>query len=62
MKVNIENCLNQATTKADGFYKYSVQEFIQNLKLLKAGHDAGKSQETLDEFFGIYVFNQEKTN
>lgn len=60
MKVNIENCINQSITKTDGFHKYSMQEFIENLKLLKTEHEKGNSEKVLDEFFSVYVFNADQ--
>lgn len=61
MKVNIENCINQvcAYMRTDpSAYKYTIREFINNLKEVKKMHEKGKSKEALDEFFKLYVFDK----
>jgi hypothetical protein len=58
MRINIENCLNQATSSAPDHYKYSTKEFVKNLKTVKAEHEEGNSKAVLDEFFKVYVFTQ----
>ena len=57
MKVNIENCINQICSymKTDpSAYKYTIGEFINNLKNVKKAHEDGRSKEVLDEFFRIF--------
>ena len=63
MKINIENCINQTISciKQDvGGYKYTMREFIHNLKCLKETHEKGRGDDGLNEFFKLYVFNEDQ--
>jgi len=62
MKVNIENAINQALSymAQDPYaYKYTIQEFINNLKEVKKMHERKKGKEALNKFFELYVFNKD---
>ena len=56
MKLNIENaiCLNRKRE-----LKWVLEELVRNLKELKERIDKG-DMTAIDEFFDIFVFNEEK--
>ena len=63
MKTNIENCINHALkymAQDPNGYKYTIGEFIHNLKEVKKAHENGRSKEVLDEFFKLYTFNKDE--
>ena len=62
MMVNIENTVRQAGAliKSDthgDYYRHSITEFIEHLKVVKKSHEEGHSKEILDQFFTLYVFD-----
>jgi len=62
MKTNIENCINQVCNYMQtdpNAYRYTIGEFINNLKEVKRAHENGRSKEVLNEFFKLYVFNKD---
>lgn len=54
MRINIENCVRHCG--ADGIYKGSLTELVENLKELHQRTAAG-DMTAIDEFFNIYVFD-----
>ena len=63
MKINIENCANQIGSDdgADDMRMHSVKEMIGNLKELRDRTAAG-DMTALDEFFNLYVFNDDESD
>jgi len=62
MKTNIENCFKRVCNYIHpdpNAYRYTIREFINNLKEVKKVHEDGRSKEALDEFFKLYVFNED---
>jgi len=54
MRINIENCVRNCG--ANGIYKGSLTELVENLKELRQRTAAG-DMTALDEFFRVYVFD-----
>jgi hypothetical protein len=62
MRSNIENCLKNALIckkEEKQYYEFSINEFVDNLKELRDRTKNGDFK-ALNEFFEIYVFNNEE--
>ena len=57
MRLNIENAISFGKK---GELKWVLEELVRNLKELKKRTDKG-DMAALDEFFDIFVFNEEKS-
>ena len=64
MRVNIENTVRFAGDLIRGeqadYYRFSLAELIKHLKMVREKHLVGRSAEILDEFFDLYVFNDDQ--
>ncbi|MFC2303715.1 MAG: hypothetical protein ACFNT5_00790 [Cardiobacterium hominis] len=57
MQLNIENAISFGKK---GELKWVLEELVRNLKELKKRTDKG-DMAAIDEFFDIFVFNEEKS-
>ena len=57
MRLNIENAISCGKK---GELKWVLEELVRNLKELKKRTDKG-DMAAIDEFFDIFVFNEEKS-
>ena len=57
MRLNIENAISFGKK---GDLKWVLEELVRNLKELKERTDKG-DMAAIDEFFDIFVFNEEKS-
>lgn len=61
MQINVENTIRQASTFIDNdYYKFSLKELVNHLKILKKEHEKGNSKDVLDAFFNLYVFDEDQ--
>ena len=65
IRVNIENTFRFASEEIRGekadYYRFSLAETIKHLKVVRDKHREGESAEILDEFFDLYVFDDDQT-
>ena len=57
MQLNIDNAISLGKT---GVLKWVLEELVRKLKELKKRTDKG-DMASIDEFFDIFVFNEEKS-
>ncbi len=59
IKVNLDGLLDNAVRLiGNNGVAFGVRQLQENLKKVRAAHEAGQSKEILDEFFALYVPSQ----